>query len=253
MNIPVTKKTVARLALISVGSFSLISLLPTMGNESSPRLDTVPALLAAAVLGLLIYHAADRRRHLLEKINLELNKLRRVYHLSKNLSDVDSQRYRGWFTELHGNLYAYMMGFAERDFSKYEESNKDFRALSYHIYRVPDLRSNKEESLYDELLRTIAIVAESRQQIKEAKESRLSAYSWLVVLLLVMNVVVTAWLSTGYSLTSVVAAGAVLTSFFFAVDLLWEVDTLASERYEIAKRYVDNIGRIELRRRDEEK
>jgi superfamily II RNA helicase len=144
------------------------------------------------------------------------------------------------------------MGFAERDFSQYEESNKDFRALSYHVYKVPELRSNKEESLYDELLRTIAVIAESRQRIKESKESQLSIYSWLVVMLLVLNAVVTAWLSMDALDVARVATGALIASFLFAVDLLWEIDTLASERKEIARRYVDNISRIELKRRQQE-
>ncbi|MFH1047968.1 MAG: hypothetical protein V1738_06745 [Patescibacteria group bacterium] len=252
MNIPVTKMTIVRLVLIAVVSFSLIFLLPNLAKEGSQRYDLVPAGLTAVILGFLIFHAADRRRQLLQTVNMELNKLRRIYHLSKNLSDVDGQRYRGWFTELHGNLYAYMSGFSDRDFSRYEESNKDFRALSYHVYKVPELRSNKEESLYDELLRTIAVAAESRQHIKEAKESRLSPYVWLIVLLLVLNVVVTAWLSTDVTDVSFVVTGLTVTSFLFAVDLLWEVDTLASERRDIAKRYVDNIGRIELRRRNDE-
>jgi hypothetical protein len=34
--------------------------------------------------------------------------------------------------------------------------------------------------------------------------------------------------------------------------LLWEVDTLGSEQKDISMRYVENIGRIELRRRGEE-
>jgi ABC-type multidrug transport system fused ATPase/permease subunit len=238
--------------LISLDAFLLVSFIPAVGKAGMERLDLVSGVLASVVLGLLIFHAAERRSHLLQTVNLELNKLRRVYHLSKNLSDIDSQRYRGWFTDLHGHLYKYMMGFSERDFSRYEESNNDFRAISYHIYKVPELRSNKEESLYDELLRTIAIVAESRQQIKEAKESGLSAFSWLIVLLLVLSAIVTAWLSMDATDASRVATGAVIAGFFFAVDLLWEVDTLASERKDIARRYVDNISRIELRRRQEE-
>ncbi|MBU0624785.1 hypothetical protein KKF05_00395 [Patescibacteria group bacterium] len=252
MNITTTKITIIRLALIIVAALILLAVIPVFGQSGSARLDLVPGVLAAVVLGLLIYHAAERRRHLLQTVNMELNKLRRIYHLSKNLSDVDGQRYRGWFTDLHGNLYKYMAGFAERDFNKYEDSNKDFRALSYHVYKVPELRSSKEESLYDELLRTVAIAAESRQQIKEAQDSRLSAYSWLVLILLVLNVAITAWLSTDGSSVSRVATALIIAGFFFAVDLLWEIDTLSSERQEIAQRYVDNIGRIELRRRNEE-
>lgn len=253
MNIPVTKLTIIRLVLIAVVSYLLVLLLPEMSRAGSARVDTVPAILTAVVIGFLIFHAADKRRNLLQTVNLELNKLRRIYHLSKNLTNVDNQRYRSWFTVLHRNLYQYMNGFSERDFSRYEDSNKDFRELSYHIYMIPDLRSNKEESLYDELLRTIAIVAESRQQIKQSQDSRLSAYAWVIVLLLVLNVLVAAWLSTSDMDVSKLATALVFMGFLFAVDLLWEVDTLSSERKEIANRYVENIGRIELRRRKQNK
>jgi Ca2+/H+ antiporter len=252
MNIPIRLKTLFRLLLIAMGAFSFTSLVPAMLGPGEQRLDLVPAILAAVLFGVLIYHAADRRRKLLQTVNLELNKLRRVYHLSRNLSDIDSQRYRSWFTGMHGKLYDYMTAFADKDFSRYEESNHAFRELSYHVYKVPELRSNKEESLYDELLRTIAIVAESRQQIKEANDSRLSSYVWVVVLLVTLCLVATSAMSVMDSVASRAAAGAAITCALLAIDLLWEVDTLGSEQKEISMRYVGNIGRIELRRRGDE-
>jgi len=252
MNIPIRLKTLLRLLLIAAGSYSLTSIIPAAVGPGAPRLDTVTGVLAAALLAVLIYHAAERRRALLQTVNLELNKLRRIYHLSKNLADIDSQRYRGWFTGMHGKLYDYMSAFADKDFHHYEDTNHAFRELSYHIYKVPELRSNKEESLYDELLRTTAKVAESRQQIKEANGSRLSSYAWVVVLLVVSGLAATAALSITDTVVSRAASGTVIACALFAVDLLWEVDTLGSEQKEISMRYIDNIGRIELRRRGEE-
>ncbi len=252
MNIPIRLKTLFRLLLIAAGSYSFASLLPASQSPGDQPLDLVPGMLAAVLLGILIYHAAERRRILLQTVNLELNKLRRVYHLSRNLADIDNQRYRSWFTGMHGKLYDYMTAFADKDFRQYEDSNHAFRELSYHIYKVPELRSNKEESLYDELLRTIARVAESRQQIKEANEARLSSYVWTIVLLVVLGLVATASLSIVDTVVSRAAIGTVIASALLAVDLLWEVDTLGSEQKEISMRYVENIGRIELRRRGEE-
>lgn len=252
MNIPIRIKTLLRLVLIAAGAYSFTSIIPASLGTGDQRLDLVPGMFAAVLLGILIYHAAERRRALLQTINLELNKLRRIYHLSRNLADIDNQRYRGWFTGMHGKLYDYMTAFADKEFHRYEESNHAFRELSYHIYKVPELRSNKEESLYDELLRTIAKVAESRQQIKEANESRLSSYVWVVVLLMVLGLVATSSLSIVDTVVSRAAAGTVIACALFAVDLLWEVDTLGSEQKEISMRYVENIGRIELRRRGEE-
>lgn len=252
MNIPIRIKTLLRLVLIAAAAFSFASLLPASLVAGEQRLDIVPGIFAGIILGFLIYHAAERRRALLQTVNLELNKLRRIYHLSRNLSDIDNQRYRSWFTGMHGKLYDYMTAFADKDFRQYEDSNPAFRELSYHIYKVPELRSNKEESLYDELLRTIAKVAESRQQIKEANESRLSSYVWVIVLLMVLGLVATSSLSIMDTVVSRAAVGTVIACAMFAVDLLWEVDTLGSEQKEISMRYVDNIGRIELRRRGEE-
>jgi hypothetical protein len=252
MRVSINKIIVARCFLIVVGVFLIWSIVPVCGRPSVERLDLIPSILATVVLGVLIYQAVERRRQLLQTVHMELNKLRRIYHLSKNLSDIDSQRYRGWFTDLHGYLYKYLSAFTERDFNHYEESNNDFRALSYHVYKVPELRSSKEESLYDELLRSVAVVAESRQQIKETRESRLSLNLWLVLWLLMLNVIFTAWLSTTSSDVSRATSAAIIAGFFLVFDLLWEIDTLSSERHDIARRYVDNIGRIELRRRNEE-
>ena len=252
MDILHSKKTIFRLGLVVIVPIAVLLLVPVYGQSGQPRFDLPVAFLVSLTLILLIHQAVEKRRRLLQTINLELNKLSRVYHLSRNLSETDTQRYRGWFTELHGNLYRYLSAFSERDFGYYEETNSEFRELSYHVYKVPELRSSKEEALYDDLLRTVAKVAESRQQIKESKDARMSIYVWMVVLLLVVGLGISAWLSTIDVWTSRLAAGVTLAGFLVMIDLLYEVDTLASEYRPIAQRYVDNIGRIELRRREDE-
>jgi len=252
MDILNSRKTILRLGLVVAVPVLAMFLLPAYGQSGQPRFDLPMAFLVGLTLILLTHQAAEKRHRLMQTINLELNKLRRIYHLSRNLSESDSQRYRSWFTELHGHLYRYLSVFSGRDFGCYEDTNSEFRELSYHVYKVPELRSNKEEALYDDLLRTVAKVAESRQQIKESKDSRMSVYVWLVVLLLIVGLVLSVWLSTVDVWTSRLAAGVTLAGFLAVVDLLYEVDTLASEYRSIAQRYVDNVGRIELRRREDE-
>lgn len=252
MNVPVQRSTLLRLALIAAGSLSFASIVPVSAEPGAARLDVAAGLLVAVVVAVLLAQAGRRRRLLLDTVNLELNKLRRIYHLSKNLSETDPQRYRGWFTELHGNLYGYMMFFGDHDFGKYEQSNPEFRKVSYHVYTVPELESTKERSLYDDLLRTTGLVAESRQRIKELRESRISAYVWIVLLLMALGFVVAVVLSTADLFAARLACGISIAVALLAVDLLWEVDTLASERSAIAKRYAENIGRLELRRREDE-
>jgi hypothetical protein len=249
MNIPVNKTIFIRLSALVLGGIIFMFAVPVSKSVPSVRYDTSLAILVGIVLGFLIYQAAERRSKLLMTVTIELNKLRRIYHISKNLSEA-SQRLRPWFTEVHGNLYGYLTSFSDKKFEQYEETNDDFRGLTYHIYTIPELETPKEERLYDELLNTTAIVAASRQNIRELRDSRLSSYSWLVVLLMVVGLVVTVVLSTGETGPSRLAGAAILTTVLLAVDLLWEVDTLSAERKEIPKRYEQNLGRLELGRRE---
>ncbi|MFH2062733.1 MAG: hypothetical protein ABIJ46_01105 [bacterium] len=252
MDIMHSKRTVLYLGLSLVVPVAVMFALPAYGQSGRPRFDLPMAMLVSLVMVLLFGYAVDKRRRLMQTVNLELNKLRRIYHISKNLSETDGQRYRGWFTELHGHLYHYLSAFSEIDFSRYEDLNSKFRELSYHVYKVPELRSSKEEVLYDELLRTVAVVAESRQQIKELKDSRMSSYVWGTIVLLWLALAVTVWLSTADAWTARLSAGMILSGFAAVASLLAAIDSMSSEYRGIARRYVDNIGRIELRRREDE-
>lgn len=247
MNILITKKTLLRLIVIVVGVFVVAYLMPVVGYTTLPRYDIASGLMVGSMLAFLLLQASERRRAFVSSVYVELNKLRRIYHLSKSLSLMDS-KYRPWFTELHGDLVAYMMSFQGRDMDSYSESNVAFRKVSYGVYQIPEVASKKEEALFNELLRTSATVAEARQNVKELRRSRLSPYAWVVILLMVIGFVMTAYLSTGDTDISRLATAASVVIILLAVDLLWEVDTLASERKSIAERYVNNVSKLQLGR-----
>ncbi len=247
MNIPVTLRTLTRLIVIVTAVFALMSWVPVIGFTTLPRYDVPSGLMVGSILAFLLFQAAERRRAFVSAVYVELNKLRRIYHLSKSLSLMDA-KYRPWFTELHGAIVSYLSSFQGRDMDAYSESNEAFRKVSYGVYQIPDIGSKKEEALFNELLRATATVAEARQSVKELRRSRLSAYAWVVILLMVAGFTVTSYLSTGDTDISRLATAAVLVVAFLAVDLLWEVDTLASERVSIAERYVNNVGKLQLGR-----
>ncbi len=249
MKIPVTSGTLFRLIGLTVGSIAFALVVPVTGDPYAGGLQLATAVFVAMTFALLVAQASDRRQKLFESVRLELNKIRRIYHLSKNLSAANP-KYRTWFTDMHGFVYAYLMSFAGKDFDSYDGLNAEFRKLSYHIYTVPDLETKKEEALFQDLLRTAATVAEARQQIKELWDNRLSAYGWTVVLLMTLGYVVTTMLAMGETSASRLAAGMMIAVALLAIDLLWETDTLAGEKRAMAKRYVDNVGRLELGRRE---
>ena len=86
MNIPLNYFSVGRLTAIIAGSLIFALMMPAAGQ---PRhgFDLVAGLIVGITLAFLVYQAAERRRRLFSAVYLELNKLRRIYHLSKNLSN----------------------------------------------------------------------------------------------------------------------------------------------------------------------
>ncbi len=249
MNVPVTKFTLVRLIALVLGSFVLAYAVPAMAVPVGPEAGIGTAIVVALIVAFLIQQADVRRRELQTAVYMELNKLRRIYHLSRNLSSI-SPRFRSWFTDLHGFLMAYLSAFGDKDLSRYKETNLAFRQLSYHIYTIPELETAKERALFGDLLKTTSVVAESRQKIKELLVSRLSPYSWVVVLLLAAGFAVTTLAAMTEASSSRLVAGIAVGSVLLAIDLLWEVDTMSSEMKPWAQRYVRNIAKLEYRREE---
>jgi hypothetical protein len=248
MNIPVTFGTIARMAVLTVIGFVVASLIPAYDDYSAATINIAVAVIYAAVVSVILGQAAGRRAKLLDAVRLELNKLRRLYHISKNLAAGSQERFRVWFTDVHGHLYGYLGFFTGKDFSAYDDSNIAFRKLSYHIYTIPEVESRKEQALFDDILRTTGQIAEARQQIKELWDNRLSAYAWTSLLLLTGAFIVTTAFAAGDSFAARTAAGAAFAVALLVLDLIWEIDTLAAEKNVMAGRYVSNLAKLELKR-----
>src|SRR5690606_28308804 len=212
---------------------------PAKGDANAATLLLIVGVFTASLLVLFIGDADQRGAKLMEAVRIELNKIRRVYHLSKNLAS-GNQKYRQWFTDMHGYVYDYLAGFAGKDFESYDSYNASFRKLSYHIYTIPEVDSRKDEALFQELLRTAGTVAEARQQIKELWDNRLSAYGWSVVALLAGTFVVSVPFAMNGSFASRIVGGVSVMVLLLAVDYLREIDTMSGEKKAMAERYVDN-------------
>ncbi len=220
------------------------------------RRPITPAALAPLItffsilLAILIVRSLERIEKLNAAIALELNKARRIYHLGKNLS---AERLRSWFTDLHGYIYEYFMFFDKHDFTQYEDSNKIFRKVTYHVYTLPALETAKDNALYNELLKAAADAVMARQSINELKKTSMPIYLWLVVILTALAVILSTLLVTTPDVISKIAQAALFAALFLGMDLLYELDGLKFfGKRELARRYVDNIARLELRDREME-
>lgn len=197
------------------------------------------------ILAVILHKALTRGDELNEWMALELNKVRRMYHLSKNLGEAD--HLRAWFTELHGFAYGYLMAFDKKKFSQYQETNADFRKLSYHVYQIPALQTDKERALYAELLDAAGTVAGARQRIKQLWEAGLPARVWNA--LFVVSALAGASVLLAVGSVDRLVAGLLLSVLVIVVSLVHAIDRMKLVSEEVlAKRYVENISRLELSR-----
>lgn len=233
-----------RLLLVLACAFALVLLGPVQAG--SPELAASAVVLTGVLLGFSAHRALSRRDDLAEEIAVELNKLRRVYHLGKNLG---GERHRSWFTELHGHLYAYLTAFDKKSFSQYQETNGAFRKFSYHLYQIPSLDTEKERVLYRELLEAAGMVAGARQRIQELWHGGMSQSLWNVILLMAVLAASAVRMAMGPS--DVLVAGLTVAALGCGLVYLREADDLRSlGGADLSKRYVENIARLELSRHE---
>lgn len=232
-----------RLLIILIVSFALAFLAPVQAGSAA--LAAAAVILSAIVVALVVQRALRRHDELNEWVAIELNKVRRVYHLGRNLGT--ETRHRQWFTDLHGFVYAYLTAFDKKPFSRYQETNAQFRKLSYHLYQIPGLETEKERVLYRELLEAAGTVASARQRIQEIWNGGLPSNVWngLMIVAIAAALAVLTAMGPSDKLTAALTLTALGTAFMLARQTD-DLRQLAGE--DLSKRYVENIARLELTR-----
>jgi hypothetical protein len=211
------------------------------------RFDVAASVLFAAIFGIFAALAISRRERLKETVALELNKIRRIYHLGKNLSGGD--HIRAWFTQLHGFVYDYLGLFEKRSLADYEQGNAAFRKMAYHIYALPEIREVKEEALYNGLLAAAGEVSEARQKINGLLKARFYVGHWFELLIALVLFIVAVLSATSDASESRFITFATLALGLLLAELYFDHDFLSAENGRaLAAEYVKNIGRLELKR-----
>lgn len=237
-----------KILLAVIAIFAIVYAVPVSGG--SALYASVAVIGTMFMLAMMFLRSMRREDELNEWMALELNKVRRMYHLGKNLGE--SAHLRPWFTELHGYVYGYLTAFENKDFSQYQETNADFRKLSYHVYQIPELATEKERSLFNELLDAAGTVAGARQHIKQLWEGNFPRNVWAMVV--VMGVA--AWGAVLLSIGTVdrPVAALMLVVMEISALLVWDMDRMSTvSGNEMAAKYVENIARLELSRNHETK
>ncbi|MBN1585613.1 hypothetical protein JW899_04580 [Candidatus Uhrbacteria bacterium] len=236
-----------RAVLAALVGLAIALAVPASGQAGKHGIDVVTAVIFAAVAAVYVRQALLRRRQLVTAVYLELNKLRRLYHISKNLAG-DSNRYRSWFTEVHGNLHMYLAAFEGGSLTDYSRNNPGFRNLSYHVYSAPELETEKEKVLYADLLKTTGTVAESRQRVKDLLMSGLTSGDWSLMLLTAAAAVVSVLATADTGIAGRLSAGLAIGAVLAGLDYVRNIDALNGDRVSLAARYVRNVSKLQYSR-----
>jgi hypothetical protein len=237
-----------RPALVVLVAYVLTYSIPAIAPLAAfSRFDVSAAVLFTAIFGIFAALAISRRERLKGMVAVELNKIRRIYHLGKNLSN--GAYIRAWFTQLHGFVYEYLGSFEQKSLADYEQGNVTFRKMAYHIYTLPEIREVKEEALYGELLAATGEVSEARQKISSLLRAHFYVSHWFELSVALVLFAVCILSATSDAAGSRFITFATLALGLLLAEIYFDHDFLSAESGRaLASEYVKNIGRLELKR-----
>jgi hypothetical protein len=243
--------TYVRLLLIAAVSASLVYFLPVVDGRYEALFSAHAfnlGLIYAVIIGFLMSLSLTRHQQIEEHISIELNKIRRIYHLTVHLAKKD-EKSAAWLKETTKAIRDYLTFFKKHRFDQYEGSNGLFREVSYRIYGLPERGFAYDESLYASLLEATSDVTVAREQIQAKKDYSIGRYQWIVLILVSLAFCVTMSLNTPYEFVARVATGIVIFCFLVALNLLYEYDFSNPIKFRlISDQYADNLEKLAIKK-----
>ncbi len=215
--------------------------------EITPAEAAPVAVFFVFVLGFLMNAALHKGQEFKKHLNLELSRMRRLFHLTKNLGStkVDKlvhEKVKRAVFDYFDFLNTYGLG-------SHAGSNKLFRKASYAVYSYTP-KTEKHKVLYKELLESLREAAATRQEINAILHGGIKSYGWVVLGSMEILVVVSTLLSQGTDVKDVVVTAATLSTIFIVTQLVWEVDHYSApqlrdlgKRYGRSKRSLERVGK----------
>ncbi|MCR4278550.1 MAG: hypothetical protein NUV81_01455 [bacterium] len=202
-------------------------------------------ILYAIIVGFLMTITLKRKQALDEFVSQELNKIRRMYHLSKNIA-LDNPKLNKWFSEIRSALTEYSKLFCEHDFDSYDLGNPLFRKVTYSIYSLPREQSTYNKELYVSLLTATEAATESREYIRSKRDQMIGMYQWIVISVVTGTLSAILITSTPDDMISRIVTTAVVFNLFLVLLLIYEYDTPSHKINRVyASYYAHNLDDID--------
>lgn len=201
-------------------------------------------ILYAILIGFFTSMSLSRKQALDEYIQIELNKLRRMYHLGLHLVKAEP-RLAPWFEDLKNAIRAYQDFFCDDLFSNYELGNPMFRKLTYTIYELPARGIPYNSELYQYLLDASTAATEARQYIRSKLAHPIGSFQWVTILLVTLTLSSILVASTPADLSSRLVTAAVVFNMFLVLEFMYEYDRSdARTERAVARMYANNLPEI---------
>jgi hypothetical protein len=241
--------TYLRILFVAVASYLTVYFYVDLGVELQTHFQFHAlniGVLYAILIGFMISEIITRRHNLDDYVALELNKIRRIYHLSKHLSRANPAL-GVWFKNIKISMKDYIHFFEKESFINYEQASPRFRVLTYNIYGIPQEHLQTGEALYSALLDTTADATEAREFIRSSLKNRyIGNFAWLIILLVTVTFALTLAGSTPDSALPRFATMFVIFNLFLILQLIFEYGRISKRKAEsYAAEYLNNLQRLE--------
>lgn len=217
--------TYIRLGLIALAVFTAAYLIqqpnPQMADFFSFHARNI-ALLYAILVGFIASEVISRRLRLDEYVALELNKIRRMYHLSYHIF-LANPSLKSWFQDIENDIIEYLVIFRDTPLTEYDKGSAAFRSITYAIYSLPTEKLKRSDDLYKALLDTTAQATESRQLIKNTLTNNyVGHFAWVILLVVTVTFGYFIIGATPNTLPHKFATAFVVFNLFLILQLIFE-------------------------------
>ena len=180
-------------------------------------------ILFSITVGFLMYKSLNRRSDLDHYIALELNKVRRIYHLARHIEKCTPGA-EAWLAAVRGGIREYLGLFRTFTFNEYGLGNPLFRSITYAIYALSSQIKKYNPELYASLLEATGEATEAREYIRAKKDDHVSLFSWIVVSLISLIFAGIIIAATPFDVTLRAVGALVIFCLFLVLQLIYEHD-----------------------------
>lgn len=242
------KSAIYRLPLgLHLTIFALLSVFIAVGVPYSKGIDELNntalqslAVLYAVTVAFLMSISIGRRRSLQSMVLLELNKVRRMDHLAKNIV-LQQPELQDWYVELHACLEQYLEFFRKHDIGEYEKGNALFRKVTYLVYSLPQRKTGFQDDLYAELLSTAGSATEAREYVGNLIAPSIGAFQLGVVLIISLALSIMTAATSPFDFFA--RLGVTLASFctFLVLGMFYDYEFIGAKmKRTMADLYIEN-------------